>query len=60
MTEKEEFLAYVAEMKKIVEQWPDWKKVGLRTPRNPHMFRRDNIVPNPKDYTTGETENELV
>ncbi|MCA6221186.1 hypothetical protein [Photorhabdus antumapuensis] len=61
MTEKEEFLAYVAEMKKIVEQWPDWKKVGLRTPRNLlRVSRRDNIVPNPEGYTTDEAKNKLA
>ncbi|MBS9440191.1 hypothetical protein [Photorhabdus heterorhabditis] len=60
MTEKEEFLAYLAETSKIVEQWPDWKKVGLRTPRNLlKVSRRDYIVLNSKDYTIGEAENKL-
>ncbi|MCC8458363.1 MULTISPECIES: hypothetical protein [Photorhabdus] len=57
MTEKEEFLAYLAEMSKVVDQWPDWKKVGLRTPRNLLQVSRSL---NPKDYTTGEAENKLA
>ncbi|MER2472905.1 hypothetical protein [Photorhabdus laumondii] len=57
MTEKEEFLAYLAEMSKVVEQWPDWKKVGLRTPRNLLQVSRSL---NHKDYTTGEAENKLA
>ncbi|MFD0707956.1 hypothetical protein [Photorhabdus akhurstii] len=59
MTEREEFLAYLAEMRKVVEQWPDWKKVGLRTPRNPHISRRDNIALKPGGDETF-TKNKLV
>ncbi|MBS9439516.1 hypothetical protein EAE91_20935 [Photorhabdus noenieputensis] len=59
MTEKEEFLAYIAEMRKIVEQWPDWKKVGLRTPRNPYISGRDNIALKPGDHEA-VTKNKLV
>ncbi|MGV8002331.1 hypothetical protein QPK14_09515 [Photorhabdus temperata subsp. temperata] len=50
MTEKEEFLAYLAEMGKIIEKWPDWKKVGLRTPRNPYIPRKDKIIPKTRGY----------
>uniref|UniRef100_UPI0036DA0797 hypothetical protein n=1 Tax=Photorhabdus sp. RM322S TaxID=3342825 RepID=UPI0036DA0797 len=56
MTKREEFLAYLSEASKIVEQWPDWKKGGLKYFRNPQTSGKNRL----KDYTTGETENELV
>ncbi|WP_161804207.1 hypothetical protein [Photorhabdus heterorhabditis] len=41
MTKKEEFLAYLSEASKIVEQWPDWKKGGLKTHRNLQTSGKD-------------------
>ncbi|OCA54050.1 hypothetical protein [Photorhabdus namnaonensis] len=56
MTKREEFLAYLNEASKIVEQWPDWKKGGLRTYRNLQTSDENKS----KDYATDEAENKLA
>ncbi|MCT8343724.1 MULTISPECIES: hypothetical protein [Photorhabdus] len=56
MTKREEFLAYLNEASKIVEQWPDWKKGGLKSFRNPQTSGEDKS----KVYTTDEAKNKLA
>ncbi|WP_445495800.1 hypothetical protein [Photorhabdus sp. SF281] len=50
MTNREEFFSYLSEASKIVEQWPEWKKGGLRTTRNQYISRKDHTALKTRGY----------